>query len=432
LGLTAAEQLLHKHFFHEMGERTRSFLKGLSWLMRATLISKILSGSTTLYVMLRLGASAFGDASVSLALTQWIQLPMYMGLLTALMHYLPQSSDRDKSMWITTCLDLTVLFTLVTVGVGLATRSYWARIWDVSPRMVEMAIAWCIGFQIYSVATSIFSASEDFRSRAYAEITYAVFFPLMIGAFLWRHHLSAMHYIGSLALAYALAGLCGLAMVVRRSHLSTFNPRFVGPLLTYGGLAGVGVLVHALMNSPAQLIAYRYLQHSQVGILSAYQSASIQAGLYLLGVGSQVFFPIASRTPNPVVLLKKIIHTFFKAAPFLYVFQILFLLVFFKILKRGGYPLQWNLVMIFSFAAVTAFLQGILMWYMSSQGMRAMFHGYGAGIVAGLVNLGLCVVLIKRWQVFGSGVAMSISSIVCIVGCYVLAPKNMRSIAGAS
>jgi hypothetical protein len=219
-------------------------------------------------------------------------------------------------------------------------------------------------------------------------------------------------------------------MIVRRTPITNFNPSYVRPLMTFGGLATSGALVHALLNTPARLIAHRYLTNSQVGILSAYQAASIQMALYFLAAGSQVFFPIASRTPDPVVLLKKITHTFFKGAPLLFVLQILLVIAIFKMLGKG-YPLQWDIVAIFSFAAVVAFFEGVLMWYMTSHGMRAMIFGYLAGAVAGIVNIVLCVVLIKRWQVFGSGVAMTVSSIVGILGCYLAAPKKTRDIVTA-
>jgi O-antigen/teichoic acid export membrane protein len=411
----------------DVGERTQTMLSGLNWVLPATLISRVLTGLTTIGVGRWQGAAIYGDANVSIALTSWIQLPMMLGILTALMHYLPQTQKLDQPAWISTCIFLSLFFCGMTVIVSLEFKSFWARFAHVNPTAIGPAVLWCIGFLLYSLSTSIFIGLERFQWRAYSEIAFSSLYPISVLVFHYSHHLDAAHYVASLALAYAAAGLIGVVNILRRQTLFVFRMTYAKSLCSYGLWSVPGSLVLALLNSPARLIAARLLNSHNVGILSAYQQGSVQMALFLLTPLSQVFFPIASRTPNPVTLLNKITRFLVTSSPFLFLFNMVLIWLTFKLLGKD-YEFMWSGILIFSLAAVTTFCHGLLAWFMTSQGVRPMVWGSISGIVAGIVNIVLCIVLIKRWQVFGAGVAMAIAPIVGIIGCYLMAPKAMREI----
>src|SRR6185369_9540210 len=76
-----------------------------------------------------------------------------------------------------------------------------------------------------------------------------------------------------------------------------------------------GGIVAALLNTPGRLIAHHYLTVADVGVLSAYQGGSIQMSLFFVSIVAQVFFPIASRTPDRKVLFQKINRLLGLSAP---------------------------------------------------------------------------------------------------------------------
>ena len=421
------QKLYHKWVSPEIGERTQSLLRGLNWVMPATLASRIFAGLTTIFVGRWLGAARFGDANVSLALTLWIQLPMMLGLLTALMHYLPRAAQSDRPAWITTGVGLVLVFGGMTLCISLGFKSFWARLAHVDPSLIQPAVWWCGGFLIYSIATSLFSGLEKFRGRAVTEIIFSLLYPVIILVFYRLRQLDAARYVAGLSVAYAISGLVGMIMIPRREWLSRFSTSHARPLFSYGLISTIGILVQALLNSPARLISSRYLGSFNVGVLSAYQSASTQMAFFLLAASTQVFFPIASRTPDPVALLKKITRLILTTAPLLYVLHIGIIFAFFKLLGHG-YPMSWRMIFIFSVAAVTTTYHGLLSIYMASFGKHAMMRGFASGILAGLVNIALCLILIKRWQVAGAGTAMAIAPLFGIIGCYLMAPRTARVI----
>ena len=187
-------------------------------------------------------------------------------------------------------------------------------------------------------------------------------------------------------------------------------------LLRYGALASVGAIASALFLAPARIIANQYLSLAEVGVLSAYVSGSIQMAAFLLGVSSQIFFPIASRTPDKEVLFKKVMRLMLTASPVLFPSLIACLALYFLILGKS-YPWQATESIAFSIAALLSLFHGILGWYLASFGQRGLIAGSIIGILAGIVNVAGCFLLIPTWKILGAGTAAIVSSGVGMILC---------------
>ncbi len=405
-----------------MGDRTRSLLQGLDWVVSASLISRLLVGGTTLVIARKLGAAAFGEANVSLALALWIQIPMLISLQTAVVHYLPQSSMDEKSSWISTALGLQLVFMVLTLSIGWFARETWCALFRIPSPYFLGALLWCTGYLLFSAITSVFSALEKFRARAFSEILFAMVFPLLIVGWSTDGNLNALRYIHSLGATYAGVGLIGLVVLMAKVNVFAFSPSRISPLMRFALLASLGSLVNALLHSPGRLIANRFLSMSEVGVLSAYQSASIQIALFFLAAVSQVFFPIASRTPDPAALLVKIKKFLLQSAPVLFILQIALTACLFKLLGRG-YPLYLQETVLFSLAAVMVFAYGLLAWFLVSCGIRLMLLSFLCGILAGASNLLLSWMLIPSLGIRGAGLAMVLSPILGIALSWLVAKR---------
>src|SRR5205085_721175 len=110
------------------------------------LISRILCGLATLFAARWMGPTGFGEANLALAATFWIQVPLFLGIPTALMHYVPQAATDEREPWAATGLGLLLAFSFVTILVGLLFESFWARLQGVSQQTFQLALAWCAGF----------------------------------------------------------------------------------------------------------------------------------------------------------------------------------------------------------------------------------------------------------------------------------------------
>ena len=66
-----------------MGDRTKAVLRGVAWIAPAALIARVVTGVATLLSARWLGPEAWGHASLALAASLWIQVPLFLGLPAA-------------------------------------------------------------------------------------------------------------------------------------------------------------------------------------------------------------------------------------------------------------------------------------------------------------------------------------------------------------
>jgi O-antigen/teichoic acid export membrane protein len=410
--------------FHKMmeemgfpiGERTRALLQGLRWNAMAAAISRVLCGIATLSTARWLGPAAFGEANLALASTAWIQVPFLFGLPTALMHYVPQAPEQERDTWAAAGVTLMLATGLMTLGLGFAFTPFWARLQGITPYAFHLALGWCAGFAVYSCMTSLYSASERFPERARYELGFALLFPMCIGLFWLAGVLSASFYLLAFTISYSASGGWGLFRAWPRHGLILQPTPQIKRIMSYAVLACMGGIVNALLVAPGRLLAHRYLTITDVGLLSAYQGGSIQMSLFFVSIASQVFFPIASRTPDRKVLFQKINRILLLSAPAVTLAYIGLIWLYMSLLGKR-YPIAVREVLVFAVAATLSGYFALLTWFLASKGRRGLVTTTTIGLIAGFLNIAGCYWSIPRWGVLGAGAAYGLSSFISILLC---------------
>ena len=422
IGKSLLASLHRRGLKSEMGERTESFLGGLRWMVPATMTTRLISGCTTMLATRWMGPQAFGEANLSLAASFWVQIPLLLGIPTALMHYGPQAHGKQKGAWILSGLGLLFLAGGITLAVGYAFDGFWGGLQGISPRAFDFCLIWCAGFLIMTAAGSALSAVENFRIRSYLDVGFALLYMLCIVAGRLKGGVSGDWYILSLSAGMVIAGAVGLAVVSRSLHNVSIDDarRHVSVLLIYGLIASFGNLASALLNSPARLIANRYLPLAAVGLLSAYQAASVQMASLLAASAMQVFFPIASRTPDKRMLFWKIHRAAWLSAPALFAAFLALMVFYFKVLGRH-YTLRSTEAMVFCAAAVFTGFQAVYSFYFFSLGRRGMISSSIIALFSGAINILVCLWLIPSQTILGAGWALLVASAAGLA-CYYLPP----------
>lgn len=401
-----------------VGERTRSLLHGMSWTIPAAFVSRLLAGLATIFAARWIGPAEYGKANLALAITAWMQVPLFLGIPTAILHFAPQSERNEKWAWLHDGMMLLWLiggFTLIT---GYVFRNAWSSWAGVSTYIFELSLIWCAGYLIYTIAITLLTAQENFRARAWNEIGFAVFFAITIAGIWLLHHLDGSRYLLALSGVYALVG--GWALWVGRLPKNTvpipssYRKR---SLLRYGTIAAVGGVASALFNASGRLVANRHISLTDVGLLSAYQSGSIQMALFLLTPMAQVFFPIASRTPDKGTLLKKISRVLFLSL-FISAPAFAFLMTIYFAVLGKGYTAQSFEIGIFAIAAAFTLTQGLYTWFLAAQGEQGLLACTAITLVAGAANYLGCLALIPTWKILGAAVSYAASAAVGTLGCY--------------
>jgi len=415
----------------EIGDRSWDFLRGLQWIALSAFVTRLLTGTATVLVARWMGPAGFGEVNLALAVTFWIQVPLFSGIPTSLMHYLPGKSFEERGIWEATGLWLLCATICVTLALSYVFRNVWSHLVGVNISIFNMSLLWSAGFALYFPATSLLNARESYKSRALAEVILAIIFALSIIALRATGHVTALTYIITLALGYGVTG----AIILTRMR-STFSHFFVRSeifkaLGIYSVIATFGSLSSALFNSPARLIAARHLSLPEIGLLSAYQGGSIQMAAFFIGISSQVFFPIASRTPDKQKLMKKLTRVVLLFGPLTCLLFGVLLELYFLVLGKH-YPITLKTLIIFVFAAYVALWYGLLTWFLASLGRRGVLISVIIGMFSGILNLLLCLFLVPDLHIQGAGLAYVVSSSIGIAACYlpyvrrVVVQKSLR------
>jgi len=401
-----------------MGTRTRTLLRGLQWTMPAAVVSRLFAGFATLLTARHLGPSEFGRASLVLATTFWIQVPLFLGLPTALMRFVPVAKNEDREKWVTAGLSLLAICGALTLAFGLGFADFWARLHGVTKNEFLLGLLWCSAFLFFTTATFLSAAREQFRARALLEVLFAILFLAQILGLWFFKSLDAALYIKAMAGAYLLVGIAGVFLQVpRRFVFDGFSSR-ARAFLHFGVIASGGSVAGALLQSLGRLIANRYLDISQVGLLAAYQAGSLQMALYFIGVALHVFLPVAARTPDRAALFAKLTRVSVLVIVGAGSLCAAALAAYFLVLGTR-YPLGLTNLVVFALASGFATQHGILSWFFSSGGSRGIVAAVIVALVAGVLNALLGWLWIPTWGVLGAGAAAGAAYFGGILACYI-------------
>ena len=405
------------HRIHErllgtgIGERTSSALHGAAWVTGAAMIARVLTGVTTLLTARWLGPEDWGRANLALAASMWLQIPLFLGLPTAILNTVPRAAPGARGAWARTASLLLFAVGLLTLAGGFALRVPLAKISGMGVEEFSAGLAWCAGIVIYSAAITLLSSLERFRARAVAEVAFALAYPAGVVALHVTGSLSWRGYVWSMAFGYALAGLAKILFA--RVPLPAIEPgtaERARHLLSLGVIAVGSSLALALIHALGRQVTHLYFPIDQVGVLSAYQGGSLQMAMYMQGVLTMVFFPVASRTPDRRGLFRKMSRLL---APLSLAASAAFavLLVVWMSLLGREFPLDALLVATFAIAAGLTTSFGFVAWVLASGGRGGIASSTVAWLVTGAVNAAACVLLVPRLGVLGAGVAVVIGTL---------------------
>jgi O-antigen/teichoic acid export membrane protein len=178
---TALLELLHQKALRTgIGERTKSLLRGLSWTMPSAMFSRVACGLTTVLAARTMGPAEFGLSSLALATTLWVQVPLFLGIPTAIMHFVPRVTPDEKPLWIFQGMRLVFLCGGLTLLVAFSFSPSWSSMLGVGVNEFNAGLLWCLGCFFFVGATTVFNAQERFKARAISEVVFASLFPVIV------------------------------------------------------------------------------------------------------------------------------------------------------------------------------------------------------------------------------------------------------------
>jgi O-antigen/teichoic acid export membrane protein len=385
-----------------------AFVSGLGWIgilyglaKASTLLTQIAAGRW-------LGPEEYGRASLVLAGSAYLQIAPMLGFPTAMGKFLASETDeRQRARFVSTALAAFAAWTLLCLPVMAAAHHALGRILNLPGSLFVPSLVLATANAVYVVVASPLLGLHRFAHRGLVEAVYGLSAPiaLLIAVLVFGPDHRAL--ISALSAGFILGSAYAL-WCQRRYLVLAFEPKILEAVWRYAAVASLNLLAVACVLAPARFILHAVRSAEEVGLFSAYFTATIQVALAFLYMLQSVIVPMASDERGQRetwALVRK------WAAPALAGAWLFFLAGLAAALAVFGrrYPMRWDWMLAFSASAVLALAHGTLSALYSARDFSGLRISVIGGLLAGAGNAALGARLIPAYGVTGAAAALGLS-----------------------
>jgi len=402
------------------GKRTREFLKNLMFVYGGTAIAGIFGLISMLVVARVIGPSEYGKFNVMLAVAGFMIVPMIWGFTTAAAKYL--SSAKQKAKWMSTTIALVVSGIIIFAIVYHFFSSGLASLFKTDEILLRIAILFAIILSLYYLAEALlrglFAMSRLGFARALAA-AFSLSITLILLFVLKRTGFQVP----------VLAGMAGfivfilIALPRLKFSFKDVSKKYAKQLTIYGSFIAIGFVSGTALGFVDRLMINHFMSIDQVGIYSAYQIATVFLAEKLLAPFVLVFFSTAAAYKHKAVLWEKLRRISSWCFMAILGVTIAAVTVSFWILGEQ-YQLVSAYVGVFCVVAALQFVTSMRWWFIAATGTKGVKWASIAGVTAAIVNIIANYVLIQKYGLIGSAIALALAVLVL----FVLSFKAIQSV----
>jgi O-antigen/teichoic acid export membrane protein len=385
-----------------------SLLRGLGWIgalfglaKASTLLTQIAAGRL-------LGPEEYGRANLALAAVAYLQIVPMLGFPTAIGKLLAEVEDEARrARFVSTALASFAAWTLLVMPLLALVHGRLERALDLPPSLYALSLILASLTAFYVVVASPLLGLKRFAHRGLVEAVYGFSAPvtLLAALALWgpdhRAMLIAVSAAHALATGYAL-------WCLRRWLTPAWEPGVLRAVWRFAAVATLNLLATACVLAPARFALHTVGGAGDVGLFSAYFTASLQVALALLYMVQSVVIPLASGARGQReawTLLRRWGAAAALAAWAGFAAGLALLLAVFG--TRYRFEPAW--VALFSGAAALALLHGVLSSLYAARDFSGLRISVSGGLITGAANVLLVMRLAPSHGVSGAAFALAAS-----------------------
>ena len=393
----------------------RLFLKGMAFVGSLYGLAKLAALVTQAVAGRLLGPEAYGRAHLVLAASAFAQILPMLGFPVAIGKMIPEdASEEQKSALVSTALLLFAGWAGASAAALWAIRAPLGRLLGVPPPLLTLAIILALMTAVHTVVSSPLLGLHRFGERGVTEAVYGFATPALLVVFALRR-VDESALIGALCAALACSTI--FALYALRRHLRpAFDSKAAVKLLTHGTLASINLLAAACVVAPARLLLHGHFSPREVGVFSAYFTATSQLSLALITMIGAVAVPVAASEDGQAQAWR-----WLRAAtgPWLLAAPLAFAALGAVGLAAFGrqYPLRLDWLLLFGLGASLILLQGAAAALLAARDLRTLGRSAAGSLVAGAANLALSIYLVPRYGIPGAAGALALAYVLAL-GCY--------------
>ena len=393
----------------------RLFLKGMTFVGGLYGVAKIATLVTQAVAGRVLGPEAYGRAHLVMAAAAFLQILPMMGFPVAAGKMIPEDAgDAQKTLLVSTALILFAAWAACAAVVLWTFQGLAAGALGVPAPLLTMALMLALMTALHTIAASPLLGLHRFAERGIAEAVYGLVAPVLLLFFAHRR-------LDETALIRALCVSLGCSTVfalyaLRRHIRPAFDSRAAVKLLAHGGLASINLLAAACVVAPARLLLHGHFSPREVGVFSAYFTATSQLSLALITMIGAVAVPVAASEEGQAEAwrwLRALTGPWLLGAPLVFACIGAVALVAFG----RQYPLRLDWLLLFGLGASLILMQGAAAALLAARDLRTLGRSAAGSLVAGAANLLLSFWLVPRYGITGAASALAIAYLLALA-CY--------------
>ncbi len=385
-----------------------TFLSGLGWISILYGFAKVSIFLTQMIAGRWLGPEEYGRANLVLAAVAYLQIVPMLGFPTAMGKFLSTESDETaRARFVSTALTSFAVWTVLCLPILAFAHRALSDTLRLPPGLFLPSMLLAEANAVYVVLASPLLGLKRFAHRGLVETVYGLSAPLALLTAVLVIGPTYEAMIAALGTGFVLGSLYAL-WCQRRYLIRAFEPKVLTTVWRYATVASLNLLAVAFVLAPARFILHAVRGPQEVGLFSAYFTATIQVSLALLYMLQSVIVPMASdpRGQRETWALAKR-----RALPALFAGWAFFLagLVAALVVFGRRYPLRWDWALTFSAAAALALAHGTLSALYSARDFSGLRISVIGGLLTGVANAALAAELIPAYGVSGAAAALAAS-----------------------
>ncbi len=385
-----------------------AFLSGLGWIgilyglaKASTLLTQIAAGRW-------LGPEEYGRANLVLAASSYLQIAPMLGFPTAMGKFLaPETDERQRARFVSTALFAFAAWTLLCLPVMAAAHQALNRTLNLPDALFIPTMVLATANAVYVVVASPLLGLRRFAHRGLVEAVYGLSAPvaLIVAGLAFGPDHRAL--ISALSSGFVLGAVYAL-WCQRRYLVAAFEPELLKAVWRYAAVASLNLLAVACVLAPGRFILHSIRGAEEVGLFSAYFTATIQVALAFLYMLQSVIVPMASDERGQRETWELVRRW---AIPALFGAWLFFLSALAAALAVFGrrYPMRLDWMLAFSASAVLVLAHGTLSALYSARDFSGLRISVLGGLLAGACNAALAARLIPIYGVTGAAAALGLS-----------------------
>lgn len=393
--------IYNKLFNEYITSKSKPFFINIFYVGISTLLSVIFIFGFNIISAKVLGPSEYGKFIIIQSTSMFLYIPMLISFHNAMVKYNAETDDFDThKKIISTSFILVIVFTLVSLIVYYIFSSQISNALSITQDFFYYSAILAVSFVFYTLSINCLRSLLSLKVYAILQSFNSICLLILFLTLIFYKTESFIAMWLAMIISYILSSI--IILIIIRKYISIkFSIIHSNILIKYSVFALFGVLSFVVYTNADNILIGKFMAISDVGIYKVYKFTSIDMIGVVIGVVNTILFPIASRYKDKGIIFNKIdkyIPLFFIiGVPFIIILQYAILNIY-----GASYPINFELILLFSIAGILNACYSIYDWIFCSAGIEGLKLVNISTVLIAIVDLSLNVILIPKIGLTGA------------------------------